>query len=116
MIEKDYFDWAVRKGALIKAQIKLLEEDYKETMKSLGDLEFRKYPAGGYILEVQHNRAFSPKLAKELLSKEEYASILAAPKPDPAKAKALVGAEDYELLMADYPVPYKFVIKEVTDA
>ena len=108
------FNATVRRIALVNAQIKSMEEERKELIKSLGKLKIDNYPAGDYILQVQPNRRFDPSLAEALLSESEWDAIQET-KPSAAKAKALLAPTEYEMLMKDYPDP-KIVIKEVTDA
>lgn len=81
-------------------EIKALTEKREEIRKAIGDL-----PLGPGIIDddyriiVTETRRFSPKLAKDLLTDEEYAKILVT-KPDSALAKRKLSPEDYEALMA----------------
>lgn len=104
----------VRKAALLKAQIATLEEQVRDVLGELGELDFRKYPAGDYILEVQHNWTMSPSKVQAALKPAQVKQVQKTT-IDPTKVKALF-PEVYAAAMTPYANPRKFVIKEVTDA
>ena len=104
----------VRKAALLKRQAKAMEEEAREILAELGDLDFRNYPAGDYILEVQHNWAMNPNAVAAALKPAQLKQVQKTV-VDPTKVKALY-PEVYAAAMKPYAVPYKYVIKEVTDA
>lgn len=93
----------VARAYQIKAQIKSLEEDYKNLLDSLGELTPDKYVAGDFIVEVTPNRRFDEATAKRNLPPETFGRIL-KPKPDSGLAKALLDDEQYALCQRDYGV------------
>lgn len=93
-------DRAIKRIGVLRASIRAQEEEVKDLLASLGDLEDGKSVHGDWILDVSPTRRFDAATAKKHLTKKQYESIL-LPKPDSALAKALLG-DDYEKTQKTY--------------
>lgn len=84
----------------IDSEIKELEALKKELREQIGTLkEGITTIDEDYYIEVVPNRRFDARLAKSLLSDEEYAKILKTA-PDSTLARSVLSPQDYEVLMA----------------
>lgn len=85
----------------LRQSIKDMEEEVKELAQThFGKREVDTYVEGPFKVIVGRNARFDPALAKELLSEEEYNSILET-KPSGTKAKALLAPGEYQMLQKD---------------
>lgn len=94
---------------------KALAEYYLENAKKELKRRFRTPGSlirGNVYLEVSSNRRFDPKLARSVLSDEEYRAIL-VPKPDPARARDILTEARYGEVCKDHG--NKLEIRSVTD-
>ncbi len=94
---------------------KALAEHYLDNAKKELKRRFRTpgpLIRGNVYLEVSSNRRFDPKLARSVLSDEEYRAIL-VPKPDPARARDILTEARYGEVCKDHG--NKLAIRSVTD-
>lgn len=87
-------DKAIARIGMLRASIKAQEDEVKDIIASLGDLEPGKSVHAGWIMETRPTVRFDPAIAKRVLTPTQYDSILAI-KPDSKLAKAVLDAEDY---------------------
>lgn len=91
---------AIQRIGMLRASIRAQEEEVKDLIASLGDLEVGKSVHGDWILDVQPNKRFDAATAKKNLTPAQLKKV-SLPTPNSALAKALLG-EDYSLCQKEY--------------
>lgn len=92
---------AAQRIFMLKKAIKEMETEAADLAKEhFATRDVDTYAEGKFKVVVGRNARFSPTLAKELLTEEEYNSILETA-PSGTKAKKVLSPETYRILQKD---------------